>query len=62
MITIFLALPRARDCGWPRKVAWLTLVPIIGYIPTVALIFAPTKVLFRNVETSSNEEETKELT
>lgn len=44
LYALFLTVPRARDCGWPPWIGWLSMLPLIGIITSVALVFGPTRM------------------
>lgn len=44
---VFVVLPRVRDCDWPLWIGLVLLVPYLAIIPSVALMFFPSKVLGR---------------
>jgi uncharacterized membrane protein YhaH (DUF805 family) len=58
LFPLILAVPRARDCGWPPWLGLLTLIPILGLVPAVALAFGPTRMgIFEGHEHASAEED-----
>lgn len=44
---IFVVLPRVRDCDWPQWVGFLTIIPFLGNLTGIALLFAGSKVIGR---------------
>jgi uncharacterized membrane protein YhaH (DUF805 family) len=44
----YVVVPRARDCGWPWWIALFVMVPFIGIVAGLALLFKPTNVLHVN--------------
>lgn len=50
LVLIFVIIPRLRDCGWPYWVGILTMIPVLGIVPGVTLLFAPSRSLFRDTQ------------
>jgi hypothetical protein len=58
LLFLFVVLPRLRDCDWPLWFGFLLLVPFLGSLMGLALIFAPPKTIGRRehaVETPPDE-------
>lgn len=47
VMLVFVILPRLRDCDWPWWMGFLLLVPYLGSLIGLALLFAPSKVFNR---------------
>ena len=45
---ILIVLPRVRDCDWPQWVGLITIIPYLGDITGIALLFAGSKVIGRS--------------
>lgn len=43
LFALLLAVPRARDCGWPPWIGWLSMIPVLGFITSTALLFGATR-------------------
>ena len=39
----FSIIPRITDVGWSKKLAWLTIIPVVGQIFGLALLITPGK-------------------
>lgn len=48
VVLIFVVLPRVRDCDWPQWVGFLTIIPYLGNLTGIALLFAGSKVIGRS--------------
>ena len=49
-LLVFVVWPRLRDCDWPLWMGFLLLVPYLGSLIGLALLFAPSKVFNRRDE------------
>lgn len=45
---ILVVLPRVRDCDWPQWVGFLTVIPYVGNLTGIDLLFAGSKVIGRS--------------
>jgi hypothetical protein len=45
---ILIVLPRVRDCDWPQWVGFITIIPYLGDLTGIALLFASSKVIRRS--------------
>jgi uncharacterized membrane protein YhaH (DUF805 family) len=57
---IFIVLPRVRDCDWPQWVGLFTVIPYVGNLSGIALLFARSKVIGRSDDPDSLASESTE--
>ena len=53
LMLVFVIWPRLRDCDWPWWMGFLLLVPYLGSLIGLALLFAPSKVFNRRDEAAA---------